>query len=73
MAKERNAKKEVKKKPALTMKEKATEDRKQRAHISRYRKALITAGEVQFGIYFDLESEMERINDGLRIRCDIRS
>ncbi len=58
---------------ALTMKEKATEDRKQRAHISRYRKALITAGEVQFGIYFDLESEMERINDGLRIRCDIRS
>jgi hypothetical protein len=57
---------------ALTMKEEATKDKREKVDIGRYRKALITAGEVQFGIYFNPESELRRINEGLRIRCGIR-
>ena len=57
---------------AISMKEKATADKKAKLNIGRYRKALITAGEIQFGIYFSLESELERISEGLRIRCDIQ-
>ena len=57
---------------AISMKEKATGDKKAKQNIERYRKALITAGEIQFGIYFSLESELERISEGLRIRCDIQ-
>jgi hypothetical protein len=57
---------------ALTMKEEATKDKREKVDIGRYRKALITAGEVQFGIYFNPESEMRRINEGLRIRCGIK-
>ena len=57
---------------AISMKEKATGDKKAKQNIGRYRKALITAGEIQFGIYFSLESELERISEGLRIRCDIQ-
>ena len=57
---------------AISMKEKATVDKKAKLNIARYRKALITAGEIQFGIYFNLESELERITTGLRIRCDLK-
>lgn len=57
---------------ALSMKEKVTEDKRARLNIGRYRKALITAGEIQFGIYFNLESELERISTGLRIRYDLK-
>ena len=57
---------------AISMKEKATADKKAKLNILRYRKALITAGEIQFGIYFNLESELERISTGLRIRCDLK-
>jgi hypothetical protein len=57
---------------AISMKEKATLDKKAKLNIVRYRKALITAGEIQFGIYFNLESELERISTGLRIRCDLK-
>ncbi|GBL29868.1 hypothetical protein EMGBS10_10180 [Opitutia bacterium] len=57
---------------ALWMKERATEDKKAKLQIARYRKALITAGEIQFGIYFNFDLELERIITGLRIRCDLR-
>lgn len=57
---------------AMCMKEKATVEKKAKLNIARYRKALITAGEIQFGIYFHLESELERISRGLSIRCDIQ-